>query len=227
MKDTLDSLETTSALLLLGLMNPKPVTPPRGEPLETLQVDSLEVQLWPCAARLRCSCGRTTALLIDRGDWEASESPYGRYHCHVCQREAQEAKTHAKRLNAWLERSPFTDDQHVVLPKPLQNVRSGNGETTRIKRYVYETFHKVSLNPKQVVLSSCKVENCINPKHLYVAGSSARKVTPEIQEFIEECLRAHQKNQKIATEVLNRFNVKLSVRTISNLKKELRASNVL
>jgi len=220
------SLPTLSPLTLcLGVLDPIPIQIPQEPPKETYRWGNFLVHAWDEAATLTCLCGRSEKIPAALEDLKKASGLHGIEACEICIKEYKACKSRTQHVEAWIRRNRFgiQKDQHLYLPENLKRFVS-EGQIMRPKRCVYQTHHGVDLGPEDHVLSTCGDPACLNPYHMMVGKSPARKITPQMQSDITEWLNLKIKTKTIV-ELLNRkYQRKVSLRTIQLIQKEWRQS---
>jgi hypothetical protein len=145
--------------------------------------------------------------------------------CPAC---VQESRTHPGRsrlIQAWFRRRKLAikPDQHLYLPESLQRLVDEE-EIMRPRRYVYKVFFDYDLLTEDKVLCSCGDKSCLNPYHMMIGKSPARKMTPEMQEAVERWLAMGKTTKSIVELLKIKFQKSFSIRTIQLIKKEFQQS---
>jgi hypothetical protein len=211
---------------VFGLLESDPIPKPTGATKTQYILDSLTVEEKTDGCVYTCKCQRSLPLYLSLKDSKRIRPPLGIFACSICLNELRNARGSSDQVAVWFaqNRLALTDNQHFYLPKPLQRlVDRTEGVIMRPRRFVYAKFYGVSLNKSDKILTTCGDVNCVNPYHLMIATSPATKITPQMKEDVRLWL-AKSTNSKVIRELLQtKYNLSISLKTITNLKKSLLA----
>jgi hypothetical protein len=201
------------------LLDPPLVEQPLEPPTKTETLGHWDVSFFSTAVLWTCRCGRSAPFLMRLVDYPRVELPRDLAACEVCRGEFRAASTKWQRLDAWLNRTRNTlSETECVLRDDLTK------PNPRLRRRVYEHFWKKTVPFGHCVSSKCSNKLCINPYHLCLVNNPANKLTPESKAFLLRLLELGTPTD-IAQQLLReKHSIELSVRSIQETRKGLRAS---
>ncbi len=208
-------------IAVFGLLNQTPITPPTGPVSNQYSLDSLQVEERGDAATLVCKCGRSEPFHVAVADLQRAHRVQGLYACPLCLDELRQARSPSDKVAVWFRqnRSCLTPDQHIYLPCSFARLIDATEKTVmRPRRFVFAKFNNLTLSDKDKILTTCGDAECVNPHHMMLAASPATKVTPAIREDVKTWIAKHVPRQRIQELVETKYNRKLSLRTITNIK---------
>jgi hypothetical protein len=211
--------------LCLGVLDPIPIEIPDTPPLESYRWGNFQVHAWGHAATLTCLCGRSEKIPAALADLKKASPLHGIEACEICIKEYKSSKSRTQQVEAWIRRNRLGIDQdkHLYLPENLQRFVS-EGQIMRPRRCTYQTHYGVDLASEDHVLSTCGDAACLNPYHMMIGKSPAKKITPQMQNDIDEWLNLKIKTKTIVELLQKKYHKKISVRTIQLIQKEWRQS---
>lgn len=209
----------------LGILDPIPIRVPAAAPQETYRRGNFTVRVWGDEAELECLCGRSPRIPVHVKDLKKAGPLHGLEACDVCIQEFKNSRSRTQLVEAWIRRNRFAleQDAHLYLPENLKRFVS-EGQIMRPKRCVYQAYHGVDLRSEDHVLSTCGDLACLNPLHMMLGKSPAKKITPQMQKDITTWLEKNIKTKAIVELVNDKYKKKVSVRTIQLIQKEWRQS---
>lgn len=213
------------ATICFGIIDPTPVATFEGPVERRYKLDALTIEESATRVRLTCSCGRSDPFLLTREDWARA----GNYHtlkaCPICIQENKAAKSDTQKIKAWLNRVRplINSESHIYTDRHKERLVI-DGNYFRPRRLIYQTFYGVTLKQADKVLCSCGDSECLNPHHMMLAKSPARKITPQMYNFIQSCLQQNLRTRTISELLQQRFDQQVSQRSIQLIAKELRPS---
>lgn len=210
----------------LGILEPVLSEPPDGLPDEVRELGNFELAVYGLTGVLHCQCGRQEPIALRLRDVAHAAPIRGLMACPACVRESRMNAGRSKLIQAWFKRRKLAikPDQHLYLPESLQRLVDEE-EIMRPRRYVYKVFFDYPLSPKDKVLCSCGDKSCLNPYHMMIGKSPARKMTPEMREAVQKWLTMGKTTKTIVELLKIRFQKSFSIRTIQLIKKELQQSD--
>lgn len=216
---------TTVLTYCLGILDPIPITVPTTPPRETFIKGNFRVKLWEEEAELECLCGRSPRIPVHTKDLRKASPLHGLEACDICVQEFKNSKSRSQLVEAWIRRNRFAlnQDTHLYLPENLKRFVS-EGQIMRPKRCVYQAYHGVDLGSEDHVLSTCGDLACLNPLHMMLGKSPAKKITPQMEKDITTWLEKNIKTKAIVELINSKYQKKISVRTIQLIQKEWRQS---
>lgn len=219
---------STSLLLThyLGILDPTPVQPPEGVSLERREFGNFELAVFGKDALLDCACGRHEPIPVAVADLQRASPVQGLMACPVCVRDSRAARSRTQMVEAWVRRrrKAIRQAEHLYLPESLQRFVA-DGQLMRPRRYVYQVFFNKKLNSDDHVLSTCGDQFCLNPYHMMLGRSPARKVSPQMKSDITLWINNNASTQTILELLKTKYGKSLSARTVQLIKKELRQSD--
>jgi hypothetical protein len=222
------NLLSTELLLTryLGILEPTLVELPEGATEERRELGNFEVAVCGETAVLHCYCGRLDPLPVSLQDLDHASPVQGLLACPACVEESLNAKSRTQMVESWIRRrrNAIDPNQHLYLPEKLQRL-AAEGKIMRPKRYVYQVFFNIELKSDDHVLSTCNDKSCLNPYHLIIGKSPARKMSPSMKEDVLQWLAKNVSTQTIITLLKTKYGKVFSERTIQLLKKEFRQSD--
>lgn len=221
---TLSMALNLRAVALLGLLDldDTSVPPPTGAPEAVERKGHWHVEHFSSGSVWSCLCGRSQPLLVPPQFRKRVRLPNDLIQaCEVCRQELATASSRASRLQVWLERHrPLIDrTEHLEYPEDKGFTYSeDDGQCTRTRRFIYESFFKTKLRSSDFVRSRCSNPFCINPYHLCITPTPNQKATPQIEKFILH-LQELGISAKITQKVLQeKHGTKLSLSTIQGIR---------
>ncbi len=219
-------------LLTFGLLDAKTVPLPEGTPDSVEQLDYLRIARHGSTVVASCQCRRTPPIALHASDFSRRCRLATAFACPICTSELKQgsAASASDRFQYWLMQHKYVIDQkeHLyasVLPKRL--VDMVDGTLMRPRRFIYAKFYGVDLSSKDKVLMKCGDANCLNPHHMHLAASPAKKVSSEMHFDILKWAQ-HRMTNKAIQELLEIHHGKnISVRTISALRNRLPQSEAI
>lgn len=212
-------------LLMFGLLDAETVPMPEGSPDHVEQLDYLRLAHHGETVVASCQCRRTPPVALLRSDFEKRCHLAPVFACPVCTRELKQGSSASSsdRFQFWLMQHKYVIDpaEHLyasVLPKRL--VDMVDGTLMRPRRFIYAKFHGVDLTTKDKVLMKCGDANCLNPHHMHLAASPAKKVNTEMHVDILKWAQRKMTNKAIQELLEIHHGRNISVRTISKLRNE-------
>ena len=219
---------STSLLLThyLGILDPTPIRLPEGVPSDRRELGNFEVSVYEASAVLNCACGRHEPIPVALLDLERASPIQGLLACPVCVRDSKGARSRTQMVEAWVRRrrNAIRQTEHLYLPESLQRFVS-EGQLMRPRRYVYQVFFNIKLKSEDHVLSTCGDQFCLNPYHMMLGRSPARKVSPQMKSDITQWINNNASTQTILELLKTKYGKSLSARTVQLIKKELRQSD--
>lgn len=219
------SVCNSALLLMFGLLDAESVPIPEGPPDCVEQLDYLRIAHHGDRVVATCQCRRSAPVALLRTDFERRCKLATAFACPVCTAELKQgsAASASDRFQYWLMQHRFVIDpaEHLyasVLPKRLVDV--ADGALMRPRRFIYAKFHAVDLTTKDKVLMKCGDANCLNPHHMHLAASPAKKVSSEMHTDILKWAKRNMTNKAIQELLEMRHGKNISVRTISKLRNE-------
>jgi len=209
----------------LGILEPVLSEPPGGIPDETRELGNFELAVYGQTGVLRCQCGRQDPIALRMRDVAHAAPIRGMMACATCIAESRTNPGRSKLIQAWFRRRKLAinPDEHLYLPESLHRLVDDE-EIMRPRRYIYKVFFNCDLTTEDKVLCSCGDQSCLNPYHMMIGKSPARKMTPEMLEAVQAWLK-NGKTTKSVVELLKiKFQKSFSIRTIQSLKKEFQQS---
>lgn len=215
----------------LGLLDTSPIEAPDQRTLDQYPYIQYEFHnftktTWQGlnAVKLECACGRAKPLWVPCCPRHRFISTTNRtIACPICLDEEFEATTLSQQIKAAINRRRATflpdKDAHVHISK-VPTLCTIKGESERPRRFVYQTFYGMELDQTDKVLSKCKEEGCMNPLHMYVSRSCAKKLYPEAEKELHAWFRYKFSTTLIERALYERFGVELSPRTIQRKRVE-------
>ena len=209
----------------LGILEPEPQELPTGEPQETYELGNFKVGVFDTTAVLNCFCGRFDPVPVRTKDLSHAAPIRGLYACPHCIEESRGSAGRSRLIQSWIRRRKLAikPEQHLYIPESLQRLVDGQ-EVMRPRRYVYKVFFDMDLTIYDKVMCTCGDEFCVNPYHMMLSKSPARKMTPEMQEDVERWLNANISTTAILQLLKTKYQKSFSLRTIQLLKKEYQRS---
>ena len=213
--------------LCLGVLDPVPITVPDTPPLETYNWGNFQVEAWEFEAVLTCLCGRSDKIHAALSDLKKASPVHGILACSCCITEYKQCKSRTHHVEAWIRRNKLALDkeQHLYLPENLKRFVS-EGQIMRPRRCVYQVHHGVDLAPDDHVLSTCGDSACLNPHHMMIGKSPAKKITPQMQNDIDEWIKLQITTRTIVELLQKKYQKKISLRTIQLIRKDWQRSAV-
>lgn len=212
-------------LLTFGLLDAEPVDLPSGAPDSTEKLDYLTVEHHGKTVVATCQCRRTPPIALLRRDFDRRCQLASSFACPICTGElkAGPSASASDRFQAWLLQHKFIIDpkEHLyasILPKRL--VDTLDGTLMRPRRFIYSRFYGVDLDTKDKVLMKCGDANCLNPHHMHIAASPARKVSSDMHLDVLKWAKQRLTNKAIQELLEIRHGQFISVRTISALRNK-------
>ena len=95
----------------------------------------------------------------------------------------------------------------------------------RPRRCVYQVHYGVDFAADDHVLFTCGDPACLNPYHMMVGKSPAKKITPQMQDDIDEWLNLGIRTKTIVELLHKRYQKRISLRTIQLIQKSWRQSD--
>lgn len=207
---------------ILGLLVQTPVEAPNTPVSRVYTLDSFRVEEHGAASKLICKCGRYHALLVATADLEKAHPVAGLYACPICLEELRQARSPSDKIAVWFRQNRYalTPDQHVYLPCTFARLVDATDKTImRPRRFVFAKFNNVTLSEKDKILTTCGDPDCVNPHHMLRAASPATKVTPAMLADVKTWISKRATNQMIQKLLIEKYNRKFSMRTITNIKR--------
>jgi hypothetical protein len=216
---------TNVLTLCLGILDPIPVEIPADPPKTVYRRGNFEVREWDTCSELRCLCGRSSAIPVHLNDLKKASALHGLEACDICVQEFKNSKSRSQLVEAWIRRNRFGLDNsaHLYLPENLKRFVS-EGQVMRPKRCVYQAYHGVDLQSEDHVLSTCGDPACLNPLHMMLGKSPAKKITPQMEKDITAWLEKNIKTKAIVELVSHKYKKRISLRTIQLIQKQWRQS---
>ena len=213
--------------LCLGILDPVPVKIPDLPPNEIYNWGNFKVRAWETAATLTCLCGRAEKITVSIEDLKKASPVHGLSACSVCIKEYKQCKSRTQHVEAWIRRNRFGLDknQHLYLPESLTRFVS-DGQIMRPRRCVYQVHYGVDFAADDHLLFTCGDPACLNPYHMMIGKSPAKKITPQMQDDIDEWLNLGIRTKTIVELLHKRYQKKISLRTIQLIQKSWRQSDV-
>lgn len=219
---------STSLLLTnyLGILEPTPVDAPKGSPEGRRELGNFELAVFGQSGVLDCACGRHEPIPVDLRDLERASPVQGLMACPYCVHESRAARSRTQMVEAWIRRrhKAINKTQHLYLPESLQRF-ADKGQLMRPRRYVYQVFFNIKLKSEDHVLSTCEDQFCLNPYHMMLGKSPARKVSPQMKSDIQQWSNNNASTQTILGLLKIKYGKSFSARTVQLIKKELRQSD--
>lgn len=209
---------------VFGLLSQTSVTKPNGPISNRYSLDSFFVEERGDAATLVCKCGRSQPFHLAVVDLERAHRVQGLYACPLCLEELKQARSPSDKVAVWFRqnRPCLTPDQHIYLPCSFARLIDATEKTVmRPRRFVFAKFNNLTLSDKDKILTTCGDAECVNPHHMMLAASPATKVTPAIREDVKTWIARHISRRRIQELVETKYNRKLSLRTITNIKNSV------
>lgn len=213
------NLRSIRAMENFHLLDPPLPEQPADTSTGTETIGHWDVSFFSTAVLWTCRCGRSAPFLMRAVDYSRVELPRDLAACEVCRGEFRAASTKWKRLDAWLNRARNTlSETECVLRDDLTK------PNPRLRRRVYEHFWKKSVPSGHCVRSKCSNKLCINPYHLCLVNTPAKKHSPESMAFLLRLLESGTPTD-IAQQLLReKHSIELSLRSIQETRKGLKAS---
>jgi len=212
-------------LLMFGLLDAEQVSIPDDPPDSTEQLDYLSIEHHGETVVAACQCRRTPPVALLAKDFERRCQLASSFACPVCTAELKNAASSSAsdRFQAWMLQHKYVIDpgEHLyasVLPKRL--VDSTDGTLMRPRRFIYARFFGVDLETKDKVLMKCGDANCLNPYHMHLATSPAKKVSFDMHLDVLRWAKRKMTNRAIQELIEMRHGQSISVRTISALRNK-------
>ena len=212
-------------LLMFGLLDAETVPMPDGPPNSLEQLDYLQIAHYDATVVASCQCRRSAPVALLRSDFDRRCRLATAFACPVCTSELKQGSSASAsdRFQYWLMQHKFVIDrtEHLyasVLPKRL--VDMVDGTLMRPRRFIYAKFHGVDLTTKDKVLMKCGDANCLNPHHMHLAASPAKKISSEMHIDILKWAQRKMTNKAIQELLEIHHGRNISVRTISKLRNE-------
>lgn len=226
--DTPDNGFMSTSLLLtayLGILEPTTVEPPEGSPEGRRELGNFELAVFGQRGVLDCACGRHEPIPVALEDLEKASPVQGLLACPLCVHESRSARSRTQMVEAWIRRrrKAINKIQHLYLPESLERFAE-KGQLLRPRRYVYQVFFNVKLKSDDHVLSTCDDQFCLNPYHMMLGKSPARKVSPQMKLDIQQWSNNNASTQTILGLLKIKYGKSFSARTVQLIKKELRQS---
>lgn len=211
---------------IFGLLSQTQPNAPKGPVSNSYSLDSFYVEEIAGVATLRCKCNRSAPLCVIVDDLRKAHRVQGLYACALCLGELREARSPSDKVAVWFRqnRPSLSADKHVYLPCTFARLIDGTEKTImRPRRFVYAKFNNVSLSDKDKILTTCGDAECVNPLHMMLAASPATKVTPAMREDVKTWIAKHIPRTQIQAMIENKYNRRVSLRTITNIKNSVPA----
>lgn len=212
-------------LLMFGLLDAKTAPIPQGTPDSIEQLDYLRIAHHGDTVVASCQCRRTPPVALSAADFGRRCRLATAFACPVCTSELKQGSSASAsdRFQYWLMQHKYVIDrrEHLyasVLPKRL--VDMVDGTLMRPRRFIYAKFHGVDLTSKDKVLMKCGDANCLNPHHMHLAASPAKKVSSEMHFDILRWAQHSMTNKAIQELLEIHHGRNISVRTISALRNK-------
>lgn len=212
-------------LLMFGLLDAEPLPLPEDPPERTEQLDYLRIDRHGASVVATCQCRRTPPVALLAKDFERRCRLASSFACPVCTAELKSAATSSAsdRFQAWMLQHKYVIDpvEHLyasVLPKRL--VDSTDGTLMRPRRFIYARFFGVDLETKDKVLMKCGDATCLNPHHMHLATSPAKKVSSDMHLDVLRWAKRKMTNKAIQELIEMTHGQNISVRTISALRNK-------
>jgi hypothetical protein len=210
---------------MFGLLDAEPIPIPNGTPDRIEQLDYLRIAHHGDSVVATCQCRRHPSVALHRDDYDRRCKLAASFACPICTNELKQGSgvSASDRFQYWLAQHRYVIDptEHLyasVLPKRLVDV--ADGTLMRPRRFIYAKFHAVDLTSKDKVLMKCGDANCLNPHHMHLAASPAKKVSSEMHTDILKWAKRNMTNKAIQELLEMRHGTSISVRTISKIRNE-------
>lgn len=210
---------------MFGLLDAEPLPIPTGTPDRVEKLDYLHIERHGGVVVASCQCRRTPPVALKEADYNRRCRLASAFACPVCTSELKNAQggSSSDKFQAWVLQHKYAIDpvEHLyasVLPKRL--VDSADGTLMRPRRFIYARFHGVDLETKDKVLMKCGDANCLNPHHMHLAASPAKKVSSEMHLDVLKWAKNKMTNKTIQELLQIRHGQNISVRTISALRNK-------
>lgn len=206
---------------IFGLLDQTAADLPEGPVLKSYSLDSFHVDETNDTATLVCKCGRSEPLYVTVADLARAHRVQGLYACALCLEELRQARSPSDKVAVWFRqnRPNLSPNNHIYLPCSFARLVDATEKTImRPRRFVYAKFHNVTLSDKDKILTTCGDTECVNPHHMMLASSPATKVTPAVREDVKVWIAKHIPRSQIQSMIETKYNLKVSLRTITNIK---------
>ena len=212
-------------LLMFGLLDADPVALPDDPPERSERLDYLRIDHHGDRVVASCQCRRTAPVALLRSDFDRRCKLASSFACPLCTAElkAGSRASSSDPFEAWFNQNKYVLDpnEHLYASAlPQRMVDATDGTLMRPRRFIYSRFYGVDLATKDKVLMKCGDANCLNPHHMHIAGSPAKKTNLEIHQAMLKWSKRKMTNQTIQELLEMKFNQSFSGRTISKLRNE-------
>lgn len=217
---------------MFGLLDAEQQPIPQGAPDRVEKLDYLQIEHHGETVVATCQCRRSAPVALARRDFDRRCRLANAFACSVCTSELKNslAVSASDRFQAWLLQHKYVIDpkEHLyasVLPKRL--VDTEDGTLMRPRRFIYARFYGVDLSTKDKVLMKCGDANCLNPHHMHLAASPAKKVSSEMHLDVLRWAQRKMTNKAIQELLEMQHGLSISVRTISALRNKPAQSEII
>lgn len=208
---------------IFGLLHAELLPVPDGrEPDQIFNLDHFTVKTFGETAVFVCKCARTEPFALSEHLIDRIKRICGTYACPICVQELKSARSGSGKVRVWFNqnRSQLTPEAHLYLPTGVVRLIDLQDKTImRPRRFIFSNFYNVELRQKDKILNTCGDPNCVNPYHMMRAASAAAKVTPAMREDVLHWSYNQIKPQEIRELLQKKYQITISLRTITNIKK--------